>query len=212
MTPVFTNLGSRGELVRPTRFFPFVDWPHEHKSFAFGPFDMESGISSPDMTKGNYQHEWVAYVEASGAAFLQKKIYNGLWDGEPRPLLTLIDPLQKISLDFSQDGTVILCYLRQDATMGVWWRDPQSGLPALLELDSDIQDIYLTVENKDDPENTDIFLWYFKSGSLYLRLHSEDFATEHGPYVSGLSDPVIIQAGINHRYGYQVDYRDQVEE
>ena len=96
--------------------------------------------------------------------------------------------------------------------MGVWWRAPATGLPALLELDDSVQDIYLTVENKDDPENTDIFLWYFRSGDLYLRLHSEDFATEHGPYVSGLSNPVIIQAGINHRYGYQVDYRDQVEE
>ena len=96
--------------------------------------------------------------------------------------------------------------------MGVWWRDPATGLSAPLELDSDIQDVYLTVENKDDPENTDIFLWYFKSGALYHRLHSESFDTARGPYVSGLSEPMIIQAGVNHRYGYQVDYRDQVEE
>jgi hypothetical protein len=200
---------SRGELTRPIRMLPVLDIDHAHKSLAYGPWDFVSGTGEPSLSRGNYQTPWVAYVHANGEAYAQKKIYNGLWDGVPRPLLTLTDPLNKISLEFSPSGHVILGYLRVTGTMGIWWRDPVSGLPALLELDSDIQDIYLTVENKDDPENTDVFLWYFKGGELLLRVFSESFNTVHGPYASGLTNPVIIQAGINHRYGYQVDYRDQ---
>lgn len=212
MIPEFTEASKPGELIRPLRFLPHLDVAHLHKSYCYGPVNVKSGTSDPDMSSGNYQYEWVAYVEPSGAAVLERKIYNGLWDGTPRSLFTLIDPLIKISVEFAKDGTVILCYLRQDRTMGVWWRNPDTGLPSLLELEADVQDIYLTVENKDNPKNTDVFLWYFKAGALYLRRHSENFGTLNGPYVSGLSDPVIIQAGINHRYGYQVDYRDQVEE
>ena len=211
MIPALDTLEQGGELVRPTRILPVADWPHEHKSLAFGPWDFVSGTSEPDMSRGNYNYAWVAYVLSNGEAYAQKKVYNHLWDGTERPLLTLTDPLEKISLEFSPNGHVILGFLRQAGTMGVWWRNPSTGLPALLELDGDgdVQDILLGVENKDDPENTDIFLWYFKGGELLMRAFSEDFAVVHGPYDSGLTDPVLLQAGINHRYGYQVDYRGE---
>lgn len=207
--PVFDIDGIRGTLTRPIRFLPAVDFEHEQKSFAWGPVDIGSGTGEPDMSGGNYGTGWVAYLESGGATFLQKKNTNGLWDGVPRSLLTLVGGIQKISLEFSPSGHVIIGYLRPAGEMGVWWRDTTSGLPALLDLGIDIQDLLLSVENKDDPEGTDVFLWYFRGGGLFLRKHSEAFATETGPYVSGLTNPVIIQAGINHRYGYQVDYRDQ---
>lgn len=206
------NSQQGGELKNPIRMLPVLDDPHEHQSAAYGPWDFVSGTSEPDMSRGNYQVPWIAYVQSNGEAYAQKKVYNGLWDGNPRPLLTLADPLEKISLEFSPDGHVILGFLRQTGTMGVWWRNPVTGLPALLELDGDgdVQDILLGVENRDRPDTTDIFLWYFKNGELLMRAFSEDFAVVHGPYDSGLTDPVLLQAGINHRYGYQVDYRDEV--
>lgn len=160
------------------------------------------------MSGGNYGTGWVAYLDGSGSAYLQKKLTNGLWDGQARSLLTLVGGIKKISLEFAPTGFVILGYLRPDNALGVWWRNPDTGMPQLLDLDTDVQDATLTVENKDDPTGTDVFLWYFKAGSLYLRQYSERFAVVHGPFVSGVTDPVIIQAGINHRYGYQVDYRD----
>ncbi|QQD21237.1 hypothetical protein GJQ54_05360 [Oceanospirillaceae bacterium ASx5O] len=208
MIPPFAADARRGELIRPPRFLPAVDWPHEHKAFAFGPWDIGSGNSSPDMSRGNYGTGWVAYLESDGGTYLQKKMPNDLWDDNPRYLLALVGGIKKISLEFSPNGFVIIGYLRPDNAMGVWWRNPDTGLPQLLDLDTDVQDAVLTVENKDDPTGTDVFLWYFKAGSLYLRQYSERFAVAHGPFLSGVTDPVIIQAGINHRYGYQVDYRD----
>lgn len=197
-----------GQLIKPTRFLPAVNWPYTHKSYAYGPIDIGSGISSPDLSHGNYTYGWVAYVEFGGGAFIRRHIPNELWDIDSKYLLELVDPLEKVSLEFALDGSVILGYLRKDTSMGIWWRNPDTGLPALLEIDSGIQDIYLTVENKDTPKNTDVFLWYFKGGELFLRLLSEKFTLIHGPYISSLINPVIIQAGINHRYGYQLDYRD----
>ena len=208
--PSFAVGGIRGTLVRPIRFLPSADFDHVQKSFAWGPRDIASGTSEPDMSGGNYGTGWVAYLDGSGSAYLQKKLTNGLWDGQARSLLTLVGGIKKISLEFAPSGYVILGYLRPTGEMGVWWRNTSTSLPALLDLGLDIQDILLGVENKDDPTGTDVFLWYFRGGELFLRKHSEAFATETGPYVSGLTNPVIIQAGINHRYGYQVDYRDDI--
>ncbi len=206
--PRLDSHGQKGELVRPARFLPAVDWPHRHRSFAFGPIDIGSGTGKPDLSHGNYTTGWVAYVDNNNDTYMTRKIYNHLWDKDHRYLLALTSGVKKISLDFSPDGTVILGYLRPDSTMGVWWRNPDTGLPQLLDLDSPVQDMLLSVENKDAQRDTDVFLWYFKGGALYLRLHSERFATVHGPYAAGLAEPQIIQAGINHRYGYQIDYRD----
>lgn len=208
MIPLLVSGARKGELIRPPRFLPAVDWVHDKKSFAFGPWDIGSGTGEPDMSFGNYGTGWIAYTIENGNTYIQKKQPNKLWDGNARYLLALTSGIKKISLEFAPLGHVILGYVRPDNGMGVWWRNPETNLPQLLDLDSDVQDILLTVENKDAPETTDVFLWYFKAGSLYLRLHSERFATAHGPYVSSLTNPIIIQAGINHRYGYQIDYRD----
>lgn len=208
MIPPFAANARRGELIRPPRFLPAVDWAHEHKSFAFGPWDVSSGTASPDMSRGNYATGWVAYAESDGGTYLQKKMPNDVWDDNPRYLLALVGGIQKIGLEFSPAGNPILAYLRPDNGLGVWWRNPITGFPQLLDLSASVQDMVITVENKDDQENTDVFLWYFRSGSLYLRRFSDAFAVEHGPYVTGATNPVIIQAGINHRYGYQIDYRE----
>jgi hypothetical protein len=206
--PSFNTEAAKGELIRPTRFLPVIDWDCESSSTAFGPWDIGSGSGSPDMSRGNYGTGWVAYLLSDGTTFLQKKTLDKLWDGNARLLLNLSVGIKKIDLEFAPTGHVIIGYIKPDNKMGVWWRNPDTGLPQLLDLEVDVQDVLITVENKDEPATTDVFLWYFKAGSLYLRRHSERFATIHGPYATGLSNPIIIQAGINHRYGYQVDYRD----
>lgn len=199
-----------GELIRPVRFLPYVDWNYQHTSFAYGPPEIESAIASPDMGSGNYNTQWVAYVDAAGDSYLVRKLTNGLWSENHISLISLSNGVQKVSLEFSPDGRPLLGYVQPDDSMGIWWVDPISGLPQLLPLATGVQDILMNVENKDDPAGTDVFLWYFVSGSLFLRKYSEHFATEHGPFVSGVSNPVILQAGMNHRYGYQIDYRSQV--
>lgn len=208
MIPTFNIEARKGELIRPTRFLPVIDWDCEKYSTAFGPWDIGSGAGDPNMSRGNYGTGWVAYLFADGSTYMQKKVPNGLWDENPRLLLQLTAGIKKIDLEFAPLGHVIIGFIQPDNAMGVWWRNPDTNLPQLLNLDTDVKDVLITVENKDAPETTDVFLWYFKAGSLYLRLHSERFATAHGPYATGLVNPVIIQAGINHRYGYQVDYRD----
>lgn len=211
LIPEFIAPPGLGELLRPARFLPVIDWDHLQVSYAYGPAELGSGNSDPDMSKGNYQYGWVAYLGIDGVAYLQRKIINGLWDGNDRYLLALTAGIKRMSIDFAVNGTVVVAYINADDGLGIWWRDPETTLNSLMDLGTVAQDCLLSVENKDDQQGTDIFLWYFRSGNLYLRTYSERFATEHGPYVEGLTNPSLIQAGINHRYAYQVDYRDESE-
>ena len=69
MTNVVVELNNdTGQLIKPIRFLPVVAWIHIHKSFAYGPVDIGSGISSPNLSYGNYTYGWVAYVEPDGGA------------------------------------------------------------------------------------------------------------------------------------------------
>lgn len=209
MIPLFDPEAEKGELIRPTRFLPVVDWDCELHSTAFGCDEIGTGLSEPDLKRGNYNVGWVAYLMADGSTFMQRKLHNGLWDGVPRQLLKLQEGIKKLNLEFAPTGHPLIGFINPDNSMGIWWRNPETNLPQLIsQLETEVQDVLLTVENKDDPLGTDLFLWYFKGGSLYLRLYSEGFGIVHGAYATGLANPVIIQAGINHRYGYQVDYRD----
>lgn len=125
----------------------------------------------------------------------------------PVEVLTLTGSIKKVSLEFDPKGDMLIAYLRPDGTLGIWWKNPSTGVPHLQDFSmTNVQDVKLSVEYPED-SNTDIFCWYFRSGSLYLRLESELFDVEHSPYATGVTNPEIIQAGMNHRYGYQVDYR-----
>ena len=209
MIPPLIANGDKGELIRPTRFLPQLEREHTSADYAYGPSETYSGSSEPDLTKGNYQFGWVGYTEPSGRGYVERKLHNGLWDGVQRQLLSLVGGIKRISLDFDRRGYAIVCYVRPIGGMGIWWRDPVLNIPQLKELDVDIQDALISVENKDDPLNTDIFIWYFKGGQLFMRQYSEGFDIAHATTVTGIAEPEIIQAGINHRYGYQVDYRDK---
>lgn len=197
-----------GREIKPHRFL--INIPYEnviHTGYTYGPVDLGDNNSTTNISLGNHKYPWACYVYSDGSTCMRRILDDGLLSDTEIDLLTLAAGITKVSFCFDENGNALVGYLNSSNTLGYWWKNPSTGLNNLVSLGITAQDVWVCPEYIYDP-SSDVILLYFYGGALYYRRRSENFSTEYSTTVTGLTDPKILWAGTNHRFAFQVDYKD----
>lgn len=177
-----------------------------------GPYQVVAYAKGPSSAGGGPHREftWGLKVDLEGRVLVAKYDESSQSWGPWIEQLVVIGPIRSAALDFDPDGYFVICFVRENKSLGVWCRT-DTNLPQLLEVDTNVRPFVRTsrLHNFDSATRlNDTLLFYSKEGNtVFVSRLSNNFSLPKQMQVPTSRPTWVYDAGPTDKLNVQIQIR-----